>query len=510
MVRCSSDVAIIGSSFAGSLLAMCVRRQGLDVVVLDRQKHPRFALGESSTPAADLVLASLCDRYDLPRLKPLTRYGSWKRTYPELRCGPKRGFSYFHHHKGEPFVADARHANELLVTASASDEVSDTNWYRADVDAFFAAEAEASGVMLLQEAFVADIVREARWTLSGSHQGQPFELQASFLVDSSGLSAVLPQRLGLADRSGELLTHSRSIYAHFAGVRRWRDLLMGIGARVDDHPFDCDAAALHHILDGAWMWVLPFDGDVTSAGLVLGPGHSHFSDISPARKWQSCLHDYPSVGEQFATARLLPPFRDFVSTGRLQKLWDVPADASRQGWGLLPGTQGFIDAFFSTGIAHSMIGIERIAAAFEARDDERQFHARMQEHVRLTARELTLIDRLVAAAHSTFGRDPELLASVTMLYFAAATTWEQRRCAGEPQQGFLLADDLSFRRVVDESLDELRTLGRRERAHGEVVHRYAENVARRIAPYNSVGLCDPAAHSMYRHTAASKCARSPL
>ncbi len=504
MTHYNCEVAIIGSSFAGSLLAMCLRRQGIDVILLDRQKHPRFALGESSTPAADLVLAALCERYDLPRLKPLTRYGSWKRTYPDLRCGPKRGFSYFHHRPGEPFVPDTEHANELLVTASAADEVSDTNWYRADVDAFFAAEAEAAGALLLQETRIAEFNRTTQWTLSGVHQGHSFELQASFLIDSSGLSAVLPQRLALSDRSNEFQTCSRSIYAHLSGVRRWRDILAGSGARVDDHPFDCDAAALHHIMDGAWMWVLPFDGDVTSAGLVLGPGHSHSSDISPARKWQSCLAKHPSIDEQFAAAELLSPFRDFVSTGRLQRFWDVPPDASRLGWSLLPGTHGFIDAFFSTGIAHSMIGIERVASAFEARDDDEQFHSRMQAHVELTARELLLIDRLVAASHAACGHHPELLANMTMLYFAAATTWEQRRGTGRSGGGFLLADDPVFTRLVDESVDDLHRLLGRPEIQPEERRDLSNAVAERIAPYNSVGLCDAAAGNMYRYTAAEK------
>ena len=56
MRRADADIAIIGSSFAGSLLAQILNAMGLRVVMLDRGRHPRFAIGESSTPAADLVL----------------------------------------------------------------------------------------------------------------------------------------------------------------------------------------------------------------------------------------------------------------------------------------------------------------------------------------------------------------------------------------------------------------------------------------------------------------------
>ena len=57
MRRINTDVVVIGSSFSGSLTALILRKMDIDVILIDRQRHPRFAIGESSTPAADLVLA---------------------------------------------------------------------------------------------------------------------------------------------------------------------------------------------------------------------------------------------------------------------------------------------------------------------------------------------------------------------------------------------------------------------------------------------------------------------
>src|SRR6185312_15797581 len=116
----------------GSLCALLLSRIGIDSVMVDRAVHPRFAIGESSTPTTDRVLADLARRYDLPRIAPLARYGPWKRTYPEIPCGQKRGFSYFHHEPGEHFRPDPDHANELLVTASSEPESADTHWFRAE------------------------------------------------------------------------------------------------------------------------------------------------------------------------------------------------------------------------------------------------------------------------------------------------------------------------------------------------------------------------------------------
>ena len=52
-------VAVVGSGFAGSLLARVLTVQGHDVVLLERGTHPRFAIGESSTPLANLTLERL-------------------------------------------------------------------------------------------------------------------------------------------------------------------------------------------------------------------------------------------------------------------------------------------------------------------------------------------------------------------------------------------------------------------------------------------------------------------
>src|ERR1051325_1338949 len=130
------DLAIIGSGFGGSLTAMIARRLGLSVLLLERGKHPRFAIGESTSPLTNLLLEQFALRYDLPRLLPLTTYGSWQRAYPHIGCGIKRGFPYFHHKAGQSHQPCTDRSNQLMVAASPSNEVADTHWLRADVDHF--------------------------------------------------------------------------------------------------------------------------------------------------------------------------------------------------------------------------------------------------------------------------------------------------------------------------------------------------------------------------------------
>src|SRR5207302_3916437 len=125
MMNVDCDLAILGSGFGGTLLALVARRLGYSVAILERGSHPRFAIGESSTPLADFKLAAIADRFGLDWLRPFAKYGTWKGSYPDVGCGLKRGFSFFHHQPGQPFRSRDDNANALLVEAKPDDARSD-------------------------------------------------------------------------------------------------------------------------------------------------------------------------------------------------------------------------------------------------------------------------------------------------------------------------------------------------------------------------------------------------
>ena len=77
MSQFEADIVILGSGFAGSLTALILRQIGRRVILVDKAKHPRFAIGESSTPVANLLIRDLAAQYDLPRVAPLAKYGTW-------------------------------------------------------------------------------------------------------------------------------------------------------------------------------------------------------------------------------------------------------------------------------------------------------------------------------------------------------------------------------------------------------------------------------------------------
>jgi FADH2 O2-dependent halogenase len=70
--------------YVATMLAMIARRAGRSFMLLDKSSHPRFAVGESTSPLMNLIIQQLARRYDLPRLKPLTIWGEWQRIYPQV------------------------------------------------------------------------------------------------------------------------------------------------------------------------------------------------------------------------------------------------------------------------------------------------------------------------------------------------------------------------------------------------------------------------------------------
>jgi tetracycline 7-halogenase / FADH2 O2-dependent halogenase len=144
MIDC--DIAVLGSGFGGTLTALIAQRLGYTVALLERGAHPRFAIGESSTPLADFRLAAIADRFGLDWLRPFSKYGTWKTAHPEMPCGLKRGFSFFRHEAGREHVPHESNSNALLVAASPTDAHSDTHWLRSAFDAHLVERALGAGV----------------------------------------------------------------------------------------------------------------------------------------------------------------------------------------------------------------------------------------------------------------------------------------------------------------------------------------------------------------------------
>jgi FADH2 O2-dependent halogenase len=417
------DIVIIGSGFAGSVLARLLALGGRDVLLVERDAHPRFALGESSTPLAALSLERLARRYRQPDLASLAAHGRWRRNLAGLRCGQKRGFTFYRQHPGEPYANSDANEARFLVAASPDAEVADCHWMRADVDAYLVEQARAVGVDYRDrlEIRAVELVPDGL-RLHGRHGGREIEIEAGFVVDASGAGEVLARALGIESTGHEVGFSSRLVYAHFEGVEPFADTALGAGACLPAGPYADDRAAVHHLIDEGWIYALRFDDGLTSVGLLIDLAAAGGCQVSSAENpdalWRGVVERYPTLRAAFAGARPLPP--GLRATARLQRRRRRATGAR---WAMLPQTFAFFDPLFSTGIAWSLLGVERLA---ELLMEPVVATTALDRYAALLMAEADQQQALLEAAY-TARRDFGVFRELSFLYFASVSFEEIRQ-----------------------------------------------------------------------------------
>ena len=319
------------------------------MALLERGRHPRFAIGESTTPITNLVLEELADRWDLPRLRPFSKWGTWRAAYPEVACGLKRGFTFFRHDLDRALRRHAAHARQLLVAASPNDAISDTHWYRPDFDHWLVREAEREGVRYVDELALSQVRFEGPGVVLEGERRDERRRRARRVPHRRERAARLPgqgARPGRGRRRAGCRAR-RALYGHFAGVERWDALHAADGTP----PYPIDDAAVHHVFPGGWIWILRFANGVTSAGAAV-------TDRARRRAAPEPRAARPGRGSWSGCRRCASSSR---APSRRSRSIDSPRLAFRvtqvvgPNWALLPSAAGVIDPLLSTGFALTLL-----------------------------------------------------------------------------------------------------------------------------------------------------------
>jgi FADH2 O2-dependent halogenase len=338
------DVILLGSGLGGSILATILARQNVRVLMIDKEVHPRFAIGEATTPDMDLMMVVLSYMYSVPEIAHLSSFNNICNNISPSACGIKRSFNFVYHREMEGQTLEE--SNKIGVRDSS-------HFFRQDIDHYMVKVAINYGVKLLENIKVVDINTDSTKVEVIIEGGEKFT--ANFLVDGSGYNSLLSQKFNLREEPTRLKTHSRSIFTHMVQVKRYDDCFPANIANLERETSEIlwHEGTLHHIFDGGWMWVIPFNNHaasknpICSVGLNFNLKRFPKTDISPEQEFQDFLSRYPSIAVQFEDAK---PVRKWVSTGRLQY-------SSRTCMGnrfyLLPHATGFIDPLFSFGLANT-------------------------------------------------------------------------------------------------------------------------------------------------------------
>jgi len=495
------DAVIVGSGFAGSILGKILAKNGWRVAIIDRAMHPRFAIGESSTPTADFLMAYLADRWDMPELRPLAAWGTWKETYPEITCGKKRGFSYFSHSPNRSFRNCPEHSTSLMVAASQTDHWSDTHWLRSEVDMFLARQCVTSGCEMFENVGIENVSRnDSVWSLRMVDRENGIDkrdLKTRWLIDAGGGGNFSERWLGNQRDDAWMKTQTASVFGHFTGVKGFADQVDHASQIDPAAGFCADDSAQHHVVKDGWMWMLRFDSGVTSVGIVQPT--KFWKPIETATEanliWNHWVDEYPAIRDLLLNAKAVG-----IGDGALRwsdRLSRCRRRAVGDGWVQLPTAYGFVDPLHSTGIAHALSGVLRIAenlAADGAVDHGNS--SRWVSYDEQLRREIEWIDLLVGGCYHSLPSFPTFCAFAAW-YFVAAIQFE-RVMARDPSHwsdGYLSCEIPQMRERASQSYERLSSQSEASNV---------ESIRRAIEPWNDVGLLTPIRGQRIPHTAPPK------
>ncbi len=398
------DIAIIGSGIAGSSLGAILARHGLKVVIFEAGSHPRFAIGESMILETSETMRAMAELFDVPELAYYSSENYF--NYIGTSHGVKRHFSFLHHTPGQPH--DPKRSLQAIIPKQPHGH--ELHLFRQDSDAFLATTAVSYGADLRQNTKVQniDIDPDGVDVITGTGE----RVRADYVVDAGGYRSILAERFELRDR--DLLTHSRGLFTHMVDVPSFQD-------QTYDLPFPVSEGTLHHIFDGGWLWVIPFDNHarstnpLCSVGLLLDPRvHPEHPDLTAEEEFFDFIGRYPSIHAQLGRARSVRPW---TRAGRIQySSKQVVGDR----FALLGHAVGFIDPLFSKGLYESMMStlvlahllLDAHAANDYAIERFRPLEKKTLDFVRTN-------DRLIANSFRSFG-NPKLWEVYSALWLTGA------------------------------------------------------------------------------------------
>lgn len=348
------DVLVIGGGPAGTTAAALLAEQGCDVVMLEKDAHPRFHIGESLLPRNVPILERL------GVADAVHEVGVFKR--------------------GAEFVSDAcgRTVAFPFALGLNKDYVHSYQVKRADFDTILFRNAEEKGARAFENTRVADIDlaeggRRTRVTVQGPDGGTRV-FAPRFVLDASGRDTFLASRFG--GKESDKQNSTAAVFAHYRGA----------AFRTGD----TEGYITVHLVDDGWFWMIPLPDGIMSVGFVGNQSAFRNRLGSPQDLLAARIEASPSVSARMQNAERVS---DVSTTGN----YSYRAGAAwGEGYIMIGDSFAFLDPVFSSGVLLAMTAAERgVEVATAWLDDPKAGRRAARRMERRTRRELNNIAWLI-------------------------------------------------------------------------------------------------------------------
>ena len=306
------DVVIAGSGISATMQAAILAKNGLSVLMIESDRHPRFALGEAMLPQSTLWAFIIGEYYDIPEIKILsdTNHILEKIT---SSCGIKHSIAFAYHEKEEEL-------NENKVHQFIPPHMpfySESHLLREDIDLYLLGVAINYGSDYLEDTKITQVNFLSKEVEIVTNRG---EYKATYYIDASGKNSKIAQQLNLRKDAVEAKTHSRTIFTHVSNLDPFDELIMEFDFAPQSRRYH--DGTMHHVFKGGWIWVIPFDNTdksnakLASIGLTLDTRvFPENSLLSPEEEFKSIIRQFPTIHKHLGN---LTNTRPYIRTGRLQ------------------------------------------------------------------------------------------------------------------------------------------------------------------------------------------------
>ncbi|MDF2374708.1 MAG: NAD(P)/FAD-dependent oxidoreductase [Verrucomicrobiales bacterium] len=325
MNHSSWDLIIIGAGPAGATTAALLGGKGRKVLVLEKEKFPRYHVGESMMP--------FC----------------WH-TLDKLGLASKMDEIGFQQKHSVQFVTTDGQVSKPFYFFQHDEHASAVTWQveRQEFDQMLVDKARENGAEILEEQKVVDIIRDDSGRVTGvlaeNASGDRNEFHAPLVVDASGRDCLVASKNKWRNRDPKL--NKIAIWTYFEGAMR-------------DPGLDAGSTTVAYVPEKGWFWYIPMRNNKVSVGIVAERDYLYRDSRDPAEIFEREIEENKWIKEHLATGRQTG---EYWVTGEYSYRSNYCAE---DGVLLVGDAFAFLDPVFSSGVFLALKSGELAADAIE-------------------------------------------------------------------------------------------------------------------------------------------------